>query len=314
MAPEVFEEKYSSKADIWAVGCVALQMATGSPPWKNTNISNPVALFNHMKRTEGLPEVDFLAPESDLARKLLDTFKQLVSQCFPREPKLRPDARSLLSHPFFTDALHWSDGEEACDLSMLFSPSPTTSKNVVKSPLGARVSPMSSLRRINSAGSLRSPFMSPLLPKRSGGFFMRSPLPLSPKPNSIDWPTWARSKLKAKEEANSPTAGIATTLNGLAIGEDFRPMGRLDGKDKAAGVTKTMGNGMSAEYHQVAREEGKASTSIGDGEWKDSLTMSEDSCHSSIGTGSVHNSMQRRLDNVFTTPSPLLGLQFLSKS
>lgn len=32
MAPEVFEERYTSKADIWGIGCVAYQMITASPP------------------------------------------------------------------------------------------------------------------------------------------------------------------------------------------------------------------------------------------------------------------------------------------
>lgn len=34
MAPEVVEEKYRPKADIWSCACLAHQMCTASPPWK----------------------------------------------------------------------------------------------------------------------------------------------------------------------------------------------------------------------------------------------------------------------------------------
>eukprot|EP00532_Pseudo-nitzschia_australis_P004032 CAMPEP_0168201928 /NCGR_PEP_ID=MMETSP0139_2-20121125/23993_1 /TAXON_ID=44445 /ORGANISM="Pseudo-nitzschia australis, Strain 10249 10 AB" /LENGTH=125 /DNA_ID=CAMNT_0008127567 /DNA_START=83 /DNA_END=460 /DNA_ORIENTATION=- len=45
MAPEVFEEKYSAKADIWGIGCVAFQMATAKPPWKELGFTNPISLL-----------------------------------------------------------------------------------------------------------------------------------------------------------------------------------------------------------------------------------------------------------------------------
>jgi len=58
MAPEVFEEKYSAKADIWGVGCVAFQMVTAMPPWKELGFSNPISLFNHIKKQNGSPPME----------------------------------------------------------------------------------------------------------------------------------------------------------------------------------------------------------------------------------------------------------------
>ena len=38
VAPEVvLSEQYSFAADIWSIGCVALELLTGTPPWSNCN-------------------------------------------------------------------------------------------------------------------------------------------------------------------------------------------------------------------------------------------------------------------------------------
>ncbi|KAL7505234.1 hypothetical protein ACHAXN_006010 [Cyclotella atomus] len=89
MAPEVFEEKYGPKADVWSVGGVVFQMATGSPPWKDLRHKNPISLFFHLKNTEGPPETS--APIND--RYLND----LIAQCFQRHPSKRPDTKALLN-------------------------------------------------------------------------------------------------------------------------------------------------------------------------------------------------------------------------
>ncbi len=38
MAPEVVKQtSYTSKADIWSVGCLVVEMLTGDHPWANLN-------------------------------------------------------------------------------------------------------------------------------------------------------------------------------------------------------------------------------------------------------------------------------------
>ena len=49
MAPEaVKQERFGRKSDVWSVGGVLLQMATGEPPWKRQKFKSPMALFYHI--------------------------------------------------------------------------------------------------------------------------------------------------------------------------------------------------------------------------------------------------------------------------
>lgn len=100
MAPEVFEEKYGAKADIWSVGGVIYQMVTGSPPWKGLGFKSPVALFMHLRSHNNPPELPELKNCDDHDRPLLDA---ILSRCFQRDPAMRPNASTLLSDPFLNN-------------------------------------------------------------------------------------------------------------------------------------------------------------------------------------------------------------------
>jgi serine/threonine protein kinase len=157
MAPEVFEERYSAKADVWSVGCVAYQMAFSTPPWKSLGLTNPVSLFNHVKRTNGPPDANYPTCETVSASRDQDLFKKLLSLCFLRDPQRRPDARGLLFDPFFLEE-HILDDDDLCGAS-LFSPASISSRaGPPRSPYRARLSPArGALSRRNSVGSLHSP-------------------------------------------------------------------------------------------------------------------------------------------------------------
>lgn len=49
MAPEVIQnDKVGRRSDIWSVGGVAYQMASGEPPWKRLQMKTPMVLFYHV--------------------------------------------------------------------------------------------------------------------------------------------------------------------------------------------------------------------------------------------------------------------------
>jgi serine/threonine protein kinase len=218
MAVEVFEEKYSMKADVWSVGCVAIQMATGSPPWKSLGYSNPVALFSHLKSHTDPPLLEIAS--KDINSLEFGLLKSLVAKCFKRDPSERPSAKSLQNDPFFSEVHNLSDDDHSVDRG-LFSPASHCSWEA-NSPITAKRSPAPSRRlsRSNSVGLRRSPFMSPPLPKRTGTGPMRSspapftasPAPFSPQPDTNDWPTWAREK----HESSTAAAAAVPTAQGLA--------------------------------------------------------------------------------------------------
>ncbi len=102
MAPEVFEEKYGSKADIWSVGGVIYQMLTGSPPWKSIGFKSPIALFLHLKSHDRPPKLPQLNGCNDLEYSLLE---KILTVCFQRDPSKRPSASALLSHNFLNNSI-----------------------------------------------------------------------------------------------------------------------------------------------------------------------------------------------------------------
>jgi serine/threonine protein kinase len=217
MAPEVFEERYSTKADIWSVGCVAIQMASGNPPWKDLGLTNPVALFQHITKSSGSPllnlnEVEFICGQRDGLIKM-ESFRNLVARCFERFPENRPNAGDLLEHIFFTEENSLSiDDQSDSDCGLFHSPvamRSTYGNTLSSSPNWATdLSPIQRLplRRCSSGGNaIRSPMFSPPLPRRNVG---RGTTPMrmnqsptqrsSPVPDDAEWPTWARKEILVK--------------------------------------------------------------------------------------------------------------------
>ncbi|KAL6840499.1 hypothetical protein ACP4OV_030309 [Aristida adscensionis] len=94
MAPEVARgEEQGPAADVWALGCTVLEMATGRAPW--SDMDDVLAAVHRIGFTDAVPEVPaWMSPEA----------KDFLARCFARDPRDRWTAAELLEHPFLASA------------------------------------------------------------------------------------------------------------------------------------------------------------------------------------------------------------------
>ncbi|KAI3810059.1 hypothetical protein L1987_19666 [Smallanthus sonchifolius] len=90
MAPEVARgEDQGFAADVWAVGCAVIEMATGCNPWPE--VKNPVSALYRIGYSGDLP----LFPVW-----LSEEAKDFLKKCLRRNDKERWTSKELLQHPF----------------------------------------------------------------------------------------------------------------------------------------------------------------------------------------------------------------------
>jgi len=78
-------------ADVWAIGCVVLEMLTGKPPWNN--FSNPAAMMFAIASTKSHPPI----PETI---NLHDHGIDFIKKCCALNAVERPPVANLLYHPY----------------------------------------------------------------------------------------------------------------------------------------------------------------------------------------------------------------------
>lgn len=104
-APEVLVGDYNSKVDVWSLGCVIIEMASGKPPWAEQNFENPFRALYHIGNSNAIPKI----PDT-----LSDVGKEFVVACLSRDPDKRPSAAELLRHPWLQDL---GDNDDESDRS-----------------------------------------------------------------------------------------------------------------------------------------------------------------------------------------------------
>ncbi|CAO2171132.1 unnamed protein product [Urochloa humidicola] len=94
MAPEVARgEEQGPAADVWALGCTVLELATGRAPW--SGVGDLLAALHRIGFTDATPEVrSWMSAEA----------KDFLARCFVRDPRRRCSAAELLGHPFLASA------------------------------------------------------------------------------------------------------------------------------------------------------------------------------------------------------------------
>jgi len=88
VAPEVLEESYNEKCDLWSCGIIMYILMTGKAPYGGKNEREILSAV-----TAG--ELDL----SGLGRLALDA-RDLITQCLVRNPRVRISATGALAHPF----------------------------------------------------------------------------------------------------------------------------------------------------------------------------------------------------------------------
>lgn len=95
MAPEIMDESYTYKIDIWSLGITAIEMSQGEPPnWNLKPFQLMMKLSNMMKKKDEKP------PTFNEPQKFSKDINDFVTQCLTKEPTKRPDTKVLMQHPF----------------------------------------------------------------------------------------------------------------------------------------------------------------------------------------------------------------------
>ncbi|KAK4688917.1 mitogen-activated protein kinase kinase kinase, partial [Tremellales sp. Uapishka_1] len=88
MAPEIVKQtSYTSKADIWSVGCLVVEMLTGTHPW--ADLTQMQAIFRIGSQAKPVTPSDISTEAADLLKRT-----------FEIDHHARPTAVQLLDHPF----------------------------------------------------------------------------------------------------------------------------------------------------------------------------------------------------------------------
>ncbi|KAK4793729.1 hypothetical protein SAY86_024164 [Trapa natans] len=94
MAPEVIEMSgVCAASDIWGVGCTVIELLTCVPPYYDLP---PMPALYRIVRDDHPPLPDSLSPD----------ITDFLHQCFKKDARQRPDAKTLLSHPWIQNCRH----------------------------------------------------------------------------------------------------------------------------------------------------------------------------------------------------------------
>ncbi|KAI5660387.1 hypothetical protein M9H77_29180 [Catharanthus roseus] len=107
MSPEaVLDNVQDCPSDIWALGCIVLEMLTGKPPWDSDQELTPDDILQKIGPKNEMPKIP-----NELSKEAKDFLKG----CFVRKPRYRLTAEMLLNHPFVEGIVEENNDEDDDD-------------------------------------------------------------------------------------------------------------------------------------------------------------------------------------------------------
>jgi len=113
MAPELLgaEPQYSDRSDMWALGIMGIEIATGRPPHPDSSIQDTTELFEFIALSK--------EPHMQLAEGFTQAYSQLLSMWLIRDARCRASAPETLQSPllrFDIDRVHRDVGRWLADI------------------------------------------------------------------------------------------------------------------------------------------------------------------------------------------------------
>ena len=118
MAPEIIDNTYDEKCDIWSIGISAIEMAMGEPPYASLP---PVQTFLALHQNEPPTLPSQHRDQYGRSFKWSQDFRDFIRCCLVKDPKKRPSSEELLTHRFIMNAKRTSYLTELLEFSQ-FTP------------------------------------------------------------------------------------------------------------------------------------------------------------------------------------------------
>jgi hypothetical protein len=212
MAPEVIKQSgHGRQADIWSVACTVIEMATGKPPW--SQFGSQVSAMFAIASSKGPPTIpEHVSPDC----------KDFLYLCFNRNWRERPQAATLLQHPFVANA---AVRTVAAPLNIAYAPTPVAEAMTPAADVVAGSGARRSLAMVGGGGGRLATIASegsagdaeegpeweqPSSESDGEGRHVRRELHMSV---AAAWPTPRRQAAAASRRASGPP-GIGTGTDG----------------------------------------------------------------------------------------------------
>mgnify|MGYP003588799732 CR=1 FL=1 len=93
IAPEVLDELYDEKCDVWSAGIILYILLTGVPPFNGANDEEILSAVREGTVNMNIPQFEGISIKA----------KDLIKQMLTKNPKNRPSAKTVLEHSWFKE-------------------------------------------------------------------------------------------------------------------------------------------------------------------------------------------------------------------